>query len=37
MMPRLDREPFAHSKGFNLKTLRRKPQAAATLFLSADS
>jgi hypothetical protein len=36
LVPRLDREPFARSKGFDLVTLRRQPQPAATLLPSAD-
>jgi hypothetical protein len=35
-VPGFDSEAFAHSKGFDLPTLRRQSQAAAALLASAD-
>jgi hypothetical protein len=36
LVPELDREPFARSKGFDLVALRRKSKTTAALLLSAD-
>jgi hypothetical protein len=36
-MPGFDRESFPLPERFDLKVLRRQPQAAAALFASADS